>query len=70
VPSPTYVEIGTVLGRIWMTNYDRILRVAAVPEERVPAATLLPHIIEGEVGCPVIDTGIHREYLRTGLPPV
>ena len=55
--------MGAVFRWVGMPHNDSVLRVAAVPEGRVPAAALLAHVIEDEICGPVKDSPVDGEYL-------
>ena len=62
MPSSDDIKMGAVLGGIRMADYYSIMGVATVPERRIPPATLLPHVIEHEIGRTVIHSVIDWEY--------
>ena len=67
MPTTRHVKECTVLLRIRMPDDDSVLAVTAVFEERVPAAALLTHVVQHEIGRTIINHWIYREYLRAGL---
>ena len=67
VPSARHVKKCAIFLRVRMSDDNPVLAVTAVLEERIPAATLLAHIVQNEISGPVINLFIYREYLRTGL---
>ena len=69
MPATPYVEVGAVLGRVGMPDDDGIVGMAAVLQEGIPAAALLAHVVQYEVGRTVIDPGIDGEDVGARLPP-
>ena len=61
VPSAAHVD---VLPRLrWVVHYDGVFLVAKVLDVRVPATSLLAHIVEGEVGYATIHVTVDGEHL-------
>lgn len=66
VPAARYVDGLATLGRV--INDVAIVGVATVLQEGVVAATLLAHILQDKVGCPLIDRRADREVRRDRFP--
>ena len=65
VPPAAHVQVLSAPGG--MIDDDGVLRVAAVTQERIPAAALLTHVMQHEIGRPVIDLRADGEGFRTRI---
>ena len=65
VPPAAHVQVLAAFGG--MIDNDGVLRVAAVAQEGIPPAALLAHVMQHEIGRPVIDLRADGEAFRTRI---
>jgi hypothetical protein len=66
VPASVHIQPGAVLRRIRMPHDDGVFRVAAVAQKRIPAASLLAHVVQHKIRRTVIDAVIDGKYVGLG----
>ena len=65
MPPAAHVQVLAAFGG--MIDNDGVLRVAAVAQEGIPAAALLTHVMQHEIGRSVIDLRTDGEAFRTRI---